>query len=172
MARTFETREAYARQRSSDFRVGVIGLVVGLGILAWHVASAPEAASDYTRIEVVPSRLSVVRESRHLYGLRIETAGGTTYEAQDNYVRSSGFTAEGLLAALAPGEPVTLWVLDPDAERPRVRGIASARVSAGPQTGVASDQREGRLIWILGLGFAGLGALSVGLGLSRRPPAE
>ncbi len=159
-------------QRREDFRAGALGLLIGLPILAYSVwgVRAP-SVSDYVRIEVVPEVVTVVREGGRgrLEGIRL-VAGGRRYQAENVYVDQSGYSAAELRAALRPGAPVSLWVENPDAETPRIRGIVSATVSAPPETGVAADNQEVRFMRILGFGFAGLGALSVVFGLRRRPP--
>jgi hypothetical protein len=149
---------------------GTVCLVGGLGLLALYGRSGPAEVGDYARVRVVPDDVYVTEGHRGDLILSIES-GGRRYQAKSLYWRHSGYHAEDLLDAIRPGEPVTLWVTDSSSRGPNIRGIESARVSAGPETGVAADNENRAWLLALALGFTAMGAVTLYRGRGLHPSA-
>ena len=96
---------------------------------------------------------------------------GRRFEVPSMYFRHSGYSPRQLLTAVRLGVPVVLWVTDPTSATPNVRGIESALVRSGPETGVAAEAENLGWLLALALGFTGLGAVNVWWGRGLHPSA-
>ena len=151
----------------SEFGCGLLALALALPFVGVYLWMSVPDAGDYVALDVRLSSTEVVYDARGRDWLVVHADGGR-YQAEWPYLRDIGYDAGALAAALVPGERVTLWVEDPDARTPRIRGIRSARVDAPLALGVRSDAEDRRAVLILALLFGGLGAVAVVQGTWRR----